>query len=278
MPRSEPPDVRRIVTSRSPGGDASGGTGFRVHTHPRREIFFAVEGTCRYLLAGKVYEAAPGTAFLIDTWEPHAFGYRREDGGLRHFWLHFAGPGEPLTAVLLRVAPGGEYRLERSPFVLPPDHRNILERRWDALARGGDMTDTLESTLLTLDLEQSALMLKEMASLREQNVGEDNPRMIALRRGYEELIEYRKLQTGLEEGETLNRIGIFTYQEYMNALCALVEKIDSQKGKEAKLWTRDELYFFLMPYGTETDDMHRAERETILKKNKEYCARSFTTT
>ena len=77
------------------------------------------------------------------------------------------------------------------------------------------MTDTLESTLLTLDLEQSALMLKEMAALREQNVGEDNPRMIALRKGYEELIEYRKLQTGLEEGETLNRIGIFTYQEYM---------------------------------------------------------------
>ena len=153
MPRSEPPDVRRIVTSRSPGGDASGGTGFRVHTHPRREIFFAVEGTCRYFLAGKVYEAAPGTAFLIDTWEPHAFGYRREDGGLRHFWLHFAGPEEPLTAVLLRVAPGGEYRLERSPFVLPPDHRNILERRWDALARGGDFSPETMDAYMRRPLE-----------------------------------------------------------------------------------------------------------------------------
>ncbi len=97
-----------------------------------------------------------------------------------------------------------------------------------ALARGGDMTDTLESTLLTLDLEQSALMLKEMAALREQNVGEDNPRMIALRKGYEELIEYRKLQTGLEEGETLNRIGIFTYQEYMETyIKVLHERIDA---------------------------------------------------
>ena len=97
-----------------------------------------------------------------------------------------------------------------------------------ALARGGDMTDTLESTLLTLDLEQSALMLKEMAALREQNVGEDNPRMIALRKGYEDLIEYRKMQTGLDEGETLNRIGIFTYQEYMETyIKVLHERIDA---------------------------------------------------
>lgn len=129
--------------------DESAGSAFRVHTHPRREIFFAVEGTCRYLLAGKVHEASPGTAFLIDAWEPHAFGYRREDGGLRHFWLHFSGPDDPLSAVLLRVSAGGEYRMERRPVVLPPDYRNILDRRWDALDRGGDFSpETVRACML----------------------------------------------------------------------------------------------------------------------------------
>lgn len=154
MPRSEPmSSVERVITARTPGADDGGRADFRIHTHPRREICFAVEGTCRYLLAGKVYEAAPGTVIMIDSWEPHAFGYRREDGGLRHFWLHFPGQEEQLSAVLLRVAPGGEYRMERSPVVLPPDYRHILERRWDALDRGGDFSPETAEAYMRRPLE-----------------------------------------------------------------------------------------------------------------------------
>jgi capsular exopolysaccharide synthesis family protein len=102
-----------------------------------------------------------------------------------------------------------------------------------ALARGGDMGDTLNTTLLKLDIEQSALMLKEIARLKEQNIGEDNPQMLALRKGYEDLIEYRRLRTGLGEGETLNKIGIFTYREYaetyLDVLKHRIAAIDKQR-------------------------------------------------
>ena len=102
-----------------------------------------------------------------------------------------------------------------------------------ALARGGDMGETLNTTLLKLDIQQSAIMLKEIARLKEQNIGEDNPQMKALRKGYEELIDYRKELTGLEEAETLNKVGIFTYQEYMqtyiDVLKEQIKAIDEQR-------------------------------------------------
>ena len=76
-------------------------------------------------------------------------------------------------------------------------------------------------------------MLKEIARLKEQNIGEDNPQMLALRKGYEDLIEYRKLRTGLGEGETLNKIGIFTYREYaetyLDVLKHRIAAIDKQR-------------------------------------------------
>jgi succinoglycan biosynthesis transport protein ExoP len=102
------------------------------------------------------------------------------------------------------------------------------------LVQGGRMENSLNNTLLQLDIKQATETMLEIAKLKEQNVGEDNPRIVALRKAHEELLKYRRSKTGIEEsGGTVNKIGIFTYQSFLSAYISIlkerIEALDRQK-------------------------------------------------
>ena len=63
--------VRNIITGHSPGEDSGECNDFSSSTHPQRELCYVMDGNSRYMLNGKIFEAVPGTFFLIDHWEPH---------------------------------------------------------------------------------------------------------------------------------------------------------------------------------------------------------------
>lgn len=60
---------------------------FNVHVHEEQEICIVLSGRSRYMLDNKVYDARPGTVFLIDRRVPHAYSYLPEDENLFHMWL-----------------------------------------------------------------------------------------------------------------------------------------------------------------------------------------------
>src|SRR5690554_1500400 len=59
------------------------------HKHPQREICFILHGAGKFVLNGMSYDAEPGTAFLIDSFENHSLGYKKTDKSLLQLWFHF---------------------------------------------------------------------------------------------------------------------------------------------------------------------------------------------
>lgn len=126
--------VKKLICVNSSPGDGGNIFEFRSSTHPVREICFVVEGESRYMFNGSVYDASPGTAFLIDSWVPHAFGYRQIDNGLLHLWMHFSPDNSRLQgAHFIRVGLNGEYRIEFKRINFVPDFGKQLIARWNKL-------------------------------------------------------------------------------------------------------------------------------------------------
>lgn len=115
-----------------PRTDAPAGGGLRVDRHLHREILFIVGGDSRFWLDGRLYPARPGTAFLLDRWEPHSFGYATGDRGLVHLWFHAAA--KSMGASMLFVECGVMYWMGANSAPVPDDLRDFVLRRWDALA------------------------------------------------------------------------------------------------------------------------------------------------
>lgn len=126
--------AKRIITGRSPGETGKGCGAFLSSSHPAREVCFVLEGRSRYMLNGKVYESVPGSFFLIDSWENHAFGYLPEDHDLLHFWGHLDGGPEPVfSGGLIKVGACGQFKVVSGSVELPPEYGKILSGRWDML-------------------------------------------------------------------------------------------------------------------------------------------------
>jgi len=131
--------VRKIISQFTPMGNSSEGKQFLYSQHPHRELCFVIDGCSEYMLNGSVYQANPGTVFMIDSWVPHAFGYRECDKGLLHLWFHIHDSG--LSAELMRIAEHGEFRLEAREIVLPEDFKIQLSRRWELLNSLAEITE-----------------------------------------------------------------------------------------------------------------------------------------
>lgn len=125
--------VRNIITGHSPGEDSGECNDFSSSTHPQRELCYVMDGNSRYMLNGKIFEAVPGTFFLIDHWEPHAFGYRKQDHDLLHLWLHVSDHDHIINGSFLTVEWGGEFKSISHRVRLPMEYHQLLVRRWDAL-------------------------------------------------------------------------------------------------------------------------------------------------
>lgn len=58
-------------------------------SHPEREILFILSGKNNFLLNGRIYSAAPGDVFFINSWIPHQCDYGTIKTDFRHLWIHF---------------------------------------------------------------------------------------------------------------------------------------------------------------------------------------------
>ena len=147
-------EIKQIVTGRFPAGQGNGEhREFLSSTHPTREIFFVLDGRSRYMLNDKVYDALPGTLFLIDHWEPHAFGYRKQDHGLLHLWLNLNEKEQFFSGNILTVGSGGKFKSLFHRLRLPTEYQMMLNRRWNRLNEEKNITPETTADFLKVPLE-----------------------------------------------------------------------------------------------------------------------------
>ena len=73
-------EAASLTTTRNPRSQES---------HPEREILFILSGKNNFLLNGRIYSAAPGDVFFINSWIPHQCDYGTIKTDFRHLWIHF---------------------------------------------------------------------------------------------------------------------------------------------------------------------------------------------
>ena len=128
--------VKKIYSSYSPECRREEAGSFRSSSHGGREICFVLKGESSTMLNGNVYSLTPGSCLFIDSWVPHAFGYRKHDRDLLHLWIWFnQHSGNLLNAVLMDVIPGGAFIQSGSILSLPSAHREILQHRINMLEK-----------------------------------------------------------------------------------------------------------------------------------------------
>ena len=145
--------VKNIITGHSPGENSGECNDFSSSTHPQRELFYVLDGNSRYMLNGKVFEAVPGAFFLIDNWEPHAFGYRKQDHDLLHLWLHVSEREQSISGDFLSIGQGGEFSSISHRVHLPREHYTMLSRRWNALNEEKNVSQDMVISYLKGPLE-----------------------------------------------------------------------------------------------------------------------------
>lgn len=168
--------VKKIITRHSPEGTPEGCGEFLSSTHPQREIFYVLKGCSRYMFNGKVYDATPGTFFLIDYWEPHAFGYHQQDHDLIHLWMQVSEPEQLISGNFLKVGMGGEFKAWWDRVKLSLEYKMMLTRRWNALNEEKNITQDMVNEFLKAPLEA---LLDEvrffMSRTGQDSVSQENP-------------------------------------------------------------------------------------------------------
>lgn len=59
-----------------------------THSHAHQEILIPLAGEGRFGLAGRIYPSAPGTIFVIDSFEEHDVQYPEWTSDLDHLWIN----------------------------------------------------------------------------------------------------------------------------------------------------------------------------------------------
>ena len=155
----EIPSVKKIISSLTPQGETWDENEFTPSSHTdRREILIALQGWCRYMMNGSVYDFAPGTVGLISPGSVHSMGYTACDHDLLHLWIHCM-KGSAMYGMVLRVTEEGKYGsvpFRNNPVTFPLYLEELLLRRWKQLEKSGD--ESLCSMLMLLPCQ---LLLNE---------------------------------------------------------------------------------------------------------------------
>ena len=114
------------------------GPGVPLHKHPGREIVLPLEGENDFYLQNRNCHLTPGTAVLIDSWEPHSFGYLEKDHDLLHLWIYFVE--SQVSCRFCRVGLHGRYDIT-GVTRLPPYLYSLLNSRWNQLKKQVRRTD-----------------------------------------------------------------------------------------------------------------------------------------
>ena len=132
--------LKRIMTqkiffclSTPSGGRKTETPRVRLHKHPYREIVLALEGENDFFLQDRNWHMRPGSAVLIDSWEPHSFGYRDQDHDLLHLWFYFAG--NRIRTSFYQVGMQGSYGTHIGGALLPPYFYPLINSRWNELKK-----------------------------------------------------------------------------------------------------------------------------------------------
>ena len=131
------------------GGRETEKPGGRLHKHPYREIVLALEGENDFYLQDRNWHMSPGTAVLIDSWEPHSFGYLEQDQDLLHLWIYFSG--SRIRTGFCQVGMHGHYNVQHTGWaLLPPYFYPLINSRWNELRKQEVRTpETAEQYLLS---------------------------------------------------------------------------------------------------------------------------------
>lgn len=157
--------------------------------HAHREILYVLQGLSTQFFWGREYLSEPGTAFFIDEWELHSFGYRREDDDLLHLWLS-PGP-ERITAHILHVR-HGSYSVHTRFFPLGEEISRVVMRRWnDAVHLAIPESERLAIQRLNLNLILQELALQTTRSSPESEPSRGAAGIIPFLRTYIEQVHGR---------------------------------------------------------------------------------------
>jgi AraC-like DNA-binding protein len=147
---------------------------FKPDRHLHREILFILHGESRFLLNGLVYDARPGVAFLLNKWEVHSYGYRKDDHDLLHLWIHFSD--DRMYGSLVRVSCAGQYRPAGSHMNFNEDLHQLLKRRWNMLEKipecDSGVKDLLIKPVLNIVFEEFAMFQFGMIEYPKENTSD----------------------------------------------------------------------------------------------------------
>ena len=178
--------IDRIISRYSPPGDSENLAEFHRSSHPRREILFVMRGYCRYMYNDSVYEASPGTLFLIDYWETHAFGYRKQDHDLLHLWLNCIGTR--WWASFIEVNQNGLFQPKLQKIILPNDVSMMLDRRWNTLNQTNAFHNSPDAVFAYMRQPLNAMLDEICYSMRQDEGGRGVASLDALIEGVKRYI------------------------------------------------------------------------------------------
>ena len=117
-----------------------------LHKHPYREIVLALEGENDFYLQDRNWHMRPGSVVLIDSWEPHSFGYRNQDHDLLHLWIYFMG--NRIRTSFCQVGMQGHYNTLTGGAQLPPYYYPLINSRWNEFRKQEERTPELAEQYL----------------------------------------------------------------------------------------------------------------------------------
>ncbi len=129
--------------------------------HLHHEILFIIHGESQFMLNGLVYHARPGTAFLLNKWEIHSYGYRKNDRDLLHLWIHFND--DRLYGSITYVGCAGQYHPTGINMTFSKDLHLLLHRRWKILEKIQSCSSGIKNLLMKPPLD---IVLEEFAMFR----------------------------------------------------------------------------------------------------------------
>ena len=150
--------VEHIITKFSQGTVAKAADLNNSHVHEWLELLYVINGTSNYMFNRQIFQAEPGTAFIIDPWLPHSVGYSKEDNDLFHIWIYFSSQSRAV-ANPVKVTSNGNFSLRSPSLLLPEEYVHILTRRWNILQQ---MKTLDQATYETLMLEPLNAILDEI--------------------------------------------------------------------------------------------------------------------
>ncbi|MBR2441035.1 MAG: helix-turn-helix transcriptional regulator [Lentisphaeria bacterium] len=157
--------IKRFICSSMPAENYVIRNPMQISRHSEVEFLFVLHGESMLPLNNKLFKAETGDMFIIDSWEPHAFGYFNHDHDLLHLWLHLNK--NCLKGDILQVKSNGQFRYRFHPFELPYDITDLIRRRCSiARKKEGFITEESVDKYLHLPLK---LLINEILLHFEQN-------------------------------------------------------------------------------------------------------------